>query len=449
MTAHQISETELATSAADAFIYGYPLLFDLDEVERFERDGLGSVPARPMNEFGHATRLAGADAKFVSINNDTVYSIANVDTGGGPVRFDVPEAGDRYYVMQFVDPWTENFAYVGHRATGTKAASFLLVPPGWTGTAPADVTVIRFPTTIATIVGRWAVAGEQDLPAVRELQQGLRLTPTAPGPGLPARPAADLPEQMRFYERLRTAIRAFPPAERDLRYQQRFAPLGLLAPESPYADPDPTLAAALTAGFAAGKRRLETALTDSPAPKQHGWSLTYHLFDYNLDFFEVGALDEPAWKTPDTPQRYLLRAIAARAGLWGNHGYEAAYAMIYDDADGRALGGAHRYELRFATPPPCGAFWSVTMYDTPDFYLVDNPIGRYSIGDRTPGLHTGADGSLTIALQHDEPVDPELRANWLPTPAGAFRPLLRIYEPDDAVFDGRYELPPIIRVDRR
>ena len=27
----------------------------------------------------------------------------------------------------------------------------------------------------------------------------------------------------------------------------------------------------------------------------------------------------------------------------------------------------------------------MTMYDTPDFYLVANPINRYSIGDRTPG----------------------------------------------------------------
>jgi hypothetical protein len=42
---------------------------------------------------------------------------------------------------------------------------------------------------------------------------------------------------------------------------------------------------------------------------------------------------------------------------------------------------------------------------------------------------------------------PEARANWLPTPAGTFRPLLRVYEPDDAVFDGRYELPPVVRVD--
>jgi hypothetical protein len=86
------------------------------------------------------------------------------------------------------------------------------------------------------------------------------------------------------------------------------------------------------------------------------------------------------------------------------------------------------------------------MYDTPDFYLVDNPIGRYSIGDRTPGLHTAPDGSLTVLMEHNEPSDPARRANWLPTPAGPFRPLLRIYEPDDDIFDGRYQLPPIASI---
>src|SRR5919206_1871705 len=166
----------LAALAADAFIYGFPLVFDLQEVDRFAREGIGMVPATPFNRFGHAPALAGPETKFVSVNNDTVYSIANVDTSGGPVRLDVPDTAGRYYVLQFVDAWTNNFAYVGHRATGTAAGSFLLVSPGWDGEAPDDVTPIRFPTAVATIVGRWAVSGATDMPAVGELQSRLTLT---------------------------------------------------------------------------------------------------------------------------------------------------------------------------------------------------------------------------------------------------------------------------------
>jgi hypothetical protein len=72
-------------------------------------------------------------------------------------------------------------------------------------------------------------------------------------------------------------------------------------------------------------------------------------------------------------------------------------------------------------------------------------MGRYSIGDRTPGVQIADDGSLTIVMQREAPADPAESANWLPTPEGRFRPILRMYEPDDAVFDGSYELPPVTR----
>ncbi len=431
---------------AEAFFYGFPLVFNLEQVERFLTTGIGALAAAPPNAFAHAAALAGPEDTFVSVNNDTVYSIAQVNAGGGPVRLDVPDADGRYYVLQFVNAWTNNFAYVGHRATGTDAASFLLVPPGWEGEEPDGLTVIHLPTRIASIVGRWAVADEDDLPAVAALQAATALTPSGPGAGLPATDPR-VADDLAFFERLRVAMAAFPPAERDLPVQERLRPLGLLDPQSPYVDPDPALAEALRAGLAANRESMETALHNDSSPAVNGWKLTYHLFDYNLDFFEVGALDEMAWKIEDPTLRYIQRALAARAGLWGNHGYEAAYAMVFEDGDGAPLHGDHAYRLHFDTLPPVGAFWSVTMYDVPDYFLVANPIGRYSVGDRTPGLAYGPDGSLTITMSREAPADPASRANWLPTPAGLFRPILRLYEPDDAVFDGRYVLPPITRVD--
>ncbi|MCP2309588.1 DUF1214 domain-containing protein, partial [Kitasatospora paracochleata] len=163
----------------------------------------------------------------------------------------------------------------------------------------------------------------------------------------------------------------------------------------------------------------------------------------NLDHLGPGTRNEPEWRIPDRRAAYLTRAVAARIGLWGNHAYEAVYATTYDDAEGRTLTGAHRYTLRFDAPPPVDAFWSVTMYDVPDYHLVANPADRYSIGDRTPGLVYGPDGSLTLVLQHERPADPVEAANWLPTPAGEFRPMIRLYQPQPAVLDGTYRLPPI------
>ena len=195
---------------------------------------------------------------------------------------------------------------------------------------------------------------------------------------------------------------------------------------------------------------METALHNDSSPTSNGWRLTYHLFDYNLDFFEVGTLDDPAWKIEDPRLRYIQRALAARAGLWGNHGYEAAYAMIYEDADGRAPRAASTPTgCASTTLPPVGAFWSVTMYDIPDFFLVDN--ADRPLLDRRPHprpASTRRTGSLTIAMQRDAPEDPVARANWLPAPDGAVpADPAPVRARRGGASTGRYELPAITRLD--
>jgi hypothetical protein len=428
--------------AAQAYVYGFPLVFNLEQVQRFVTTGIGMTPPAPWNVLSHASTLAGPDDTFVTINNDTVYSIAQLDLGAGPLLLEVPDTGGRYYVLQFVSAWTENFAYVGHRATGTKAGRFLLVPRDWQGDAPEDATVIRVPTRIASIVGRWAVDGEDDLPAVRALQLATTLTPLDPSAvaeGLPE-PAPAASEAMTFWQRYLTWSEAFPPAERDRPLQESFAPLGLTGAA-------PLDTEALIAGYEAGKAQVAAILSSGGTnPEVNGWKLTYHVFDYNLDYFEVGTIDDPQFEIADPRQRIGTRAAAAQGGLWGNHAYEAAYIMTYVDDRGEPLSGDRVYRMTLTEQPPVGAFWSITMYDVPDYFLVANPIDRYSVGDRTPGLVYGDDGSLEITISHDEPADATARANWLPAPAGAFRPVLRMYEPGPEVLDQAYVVPSITRV---
>ncbi|WP_327711331.1 DUF1254 domain-containing protein [Streptomyces sp. NBC_00464] len=443
---------ELVELAAEAYVYGYPLVFDLSMVETCLHKGFGSLPAAPFNQFSHSDRLADAEAHFVSVNNDTVYSIAQLDLSGGPVLLHVPDTDGAYYVLQFVDAWSNNFAYVGRRATGTEAGDWLVVPPGWAGTAPEDVRgVIDAPTTVVTIVGRNACDGPDDLERrVRALQEQLTLTHLEPGEhrtGLPA-PDAGVPAELRFFEQLRVWMADFPPSAADRAYQDRFQPLGLLEEgPSPYVPAGSALVRALTEGLALGKERVEAASRSGAGDGGGGgWSMNPHLFDYNLDWFGVGTIDSPEWKIADREASYPARAAAARVGLWGNHGYEAVYAQTFHDAAGAPLSGAHRYELRFEESPPVDAFWSVTMYDTPDYFLVANPAGRYSIGDRTPGIVRADDGSLTIHISRERPADPAEAANWLPAPEGEFRPMLRLYMPQRAILDGKYEIPAVRRV---
>jgi hypothetical protein len=440
-------EPAIEALAADAYIYGYPLVADLSMVDQVGSKGLGSLAPAPFNRFSHATALADPADEFVSVNNDTVYSIAQLDLSEGPQLLHVPDTGGQYHVLQFVDAWSNNFAYLGRRATGTAEQTWLVVPPGWHGTPPDGVRVITSPTTVATVVGRNACDGPADLPRIRLLQEQLTITPLEPG-GVPAglpEPDASVPEELAFFERLRVWLAAFPPAGPDVEYQQRFSPLGLLdSGPSPYLGAAPEWTAALVRGLAAGRQRVEEATRPPEGAPTGDWSVNLHLFDYNLDFLGPGTLDEPRWRIADRRAAYLTRAAAARAGLWGNHAYEAVYAMAYQDEEGRQLTGTQTYTLSFDVPPPVDAFWSVTMYSLPDYFLVENPARRYSIGDRTPGLVHGPDGSLTLVLQHERPADDAEAANWLPTPAGDFRPVIRLYQPQAAVLDGSYRLPPIL-----
>jgi hypothetical protein len=441
--------TEQVKDAAEAYIYGYPLVYDLQEVAEFVEGG-GSLPIQaPYNTFAYARRLLGPETKFVSPNNDTLYVIAMLDVRQGPVVLHVPDTQDRYYVLQFVDAWSNNFAYIGRRATGTAEAEFLLTDSGYDGPVPDGMTVVPAPTGVFSIVGRVQVDGEADLPAVQALQDQFTLTPLAGGasPGQVAgAPKLDprVRDDLRWWEQFRIALAAFPPPPGDAPFLALAERFGATAAESPYVDPDPELAELLAAGQQAGQAKIEE-LAGSGGGAAGGWTSAMHMFDYNLDHLGLGTIDTPEWKIPDRTKAYVTRAVAARAGLWGNHGYEANYAFVWTDADGQPLNGANRYELRLEQPPPVDAFWSLTMYDVPDFYLVANPINRYSIGDRTPGLETADDGSVTISMQTNSP-GPDKESNWLPTPQGRFRPILRMYQPQKAILDGTYVLPAVRKV---
>jgi hypothetical protein len=388
-----VADAEQVKEAAEAYIYGYPLVYDLREGAE-NAEGGGSLPLQaPYNSFAYARRLLGPETKFVSPNNDTLYVIGQCDVRQGPLVLHVPDTDDRYYVLQFVDAWTNNFAYIGRRATGTAEAEYLLTEPAYDGPVPDGMTVVAAPTGVFSIIGRVQVDGEADLPAVHALQNQFTLTPLAVHQGGATPPAvAGVPEpdprvreDLAWWERFRVALATFPPPDGDASFLALAERFGATATESPSVDPDPGLAEVLVAGQQAGQAKIEGLAGQGGADAVNGWTSALHLFDYNLDRLGLGTIDDPEWNIPDRQRAYVSRAVAARGGLWGNHGYEANYAFVWTDADGQPLDGANRYELRLEQLPPVDAFWSLTMYDVPDFYLVANPIDRYSIGDRTPG----------------------------------------------------------------
>jgi hypothetical protein len=114
----------------------------------------------PMNTFVNAQAYPTADMRtVVRPNFGTLYSAAWLDLTKEPMVISVPDTGGRYYLLPMLDRWTDVFASPGWRTTGTTAANFLVTPPGWADTVPAEFTQIKAPTPYVWIIGRTKTTG--------------------------------------------------------------------------------------------------------------------------------------------------------------------------------------------------------------------------------------------------------------------------------------------------
>lgn len=436
-----LNEEAVAQIASDAFIYGYPLvLMDLTRAVMTAAPKAEENRA-PANQFAHRRQFP--DYSFtdvVSPNVDTLYSSAWLDLSLAPMLLSVPEAGKRYYVLQLMDAWTNVFAAPGPRTTGTGKATFAITGPNWRGQLPDGTQEIKSPTDMVWLLGRVQTNGPKDYAQARAFQDKLKLTPFGawgnayvPPENVPVSEDADTstppPEQVMkmdaatFFSRLNALMTNNPPAAADQPALQRFAEISV-APGKAFepAQMDKNIAAAIERGFAAGKQKL---LADAKKPHggdNNGWQVLTDVGNYG--------------------DNYEWRALVALIGLGANLPQDAMYPRATTDGQGQPLDGAHNYVMRFpkGALPPANAFWSITLYNDQQA-LTQNPINRYAIGDRDK-LKFDKDGVLTIYIQHNSP-GKALESNWLPSPAGPFNLMMRVYWPKPDMLEGRWQIPPI------
>lgn len=380
-----------------------------------EQGFAGDTPDTSMrwvNQFTHTRRLrTPEDKEVVTPNNDTLFTNAWLDLADGPVVIQVPDMGSRYWVLGFLDAWTNPWAYAGRRTTGNAAQTLFVHGPDWDGQAPEGAHVIASPTRDVWIIGRILVdPNADDLAQVHALQDQFRILRPDGTPALSRVDAlfstrrSDTPDADEYLHTLDVMLTRNPS-------------------QTPLVDWPPTpevLQWTLDEVYA------ELRQAEEQAELSGGWTTALKVSNsYGTDF--------------------LTRARVARNWIGTLGVEEAMYLMAEVDAQGHALNGRHRYSLHFPgnALPQVGAFWSITLYGRSDCLLVDNPIGRHSIGDRTPGVVYEPDGGLHILIQPDEP---EQSANWLPSPPDdEFYLVLRLYQPADAHLQGRFDYPPIIR----
>jgi hypothetical protein len=124
-----------------------------------------------------AQPASGSKLMTTGVNHDTLLTAGWLDLSKGPLVLHVPAMNDRYYSVQFSDPFDVDFAYVGTRTTGTKAGDYLITGPGWKGQVPGGMKQISSPDNSVLVIGRVLVESDSDVSNAYDLSKQIQLTP--------------------------------------------------------------------------------------------------------------------------------------------------------------------------------------------------------------------------------------------------------------------------------
>ena len=105
-----------------AYLYGFPLIMmDLTKDQGTAVPTAGEITA-PINQFAVMTKYPDASFRAVARTGlDTLFATAWADLDKEPLVLSVPDTGGRYYVIALFDMWSNVFASIGPRTTGTGA----------------------------------------------------------------------------------------------------------------------------------------------------------------------------------------------------------------------------------------------------------------------------------------------------------------------------------------
>jgi hypothetical protein len=423
-----------------AYIWGFPLVTMERQFNYVTSPNIPPGVGRgPANSLSCGSELVNASVTdVVNPNTDTLYCPAQLDLNKEPVVLVVPPISDRYNVFQLLDAYTNDYAYIGQRATKGIGGTYLIAGPDWNGQVPEGMTPIWTPTNLAWLINRIVVKGPADVPNVNAIQDKIIVKPLSEFQGnittslqpavtqvntskeVPIGPQPSLiaPTVIEIFDEMGTAMIGNPLNPPDPVLVTKLASIGIGPGKVPSTEANDTIKTALQTGITEGQNMINARVANMGSVV-NGWLANAQLGNFGTD--------------------YLFRAATTQWGLGANIGQEAYYPGTFTDSQGNPLSGNSSYLIHFepGQTPPVDAFWSITMLNDKGLF-VDNPINRYNIGKYTEGLKNNY-------LQSANP-GADKESNWLPTPEGAFNMNFRMYLPQPQILNGTWQLPLVEKV---
>src|SRR5471030_2844401 len=232
--------------AKEAYLYGFPVVEMYKTLYTQAVDKGGPNFKAPFNKIGNTTKVfSPADTAFVTPNSDTPYSFVWMDLRTEPVVLTLPPiAENRYYSVQLVDLYTQNFAYLGTRSTGNNGGHYMIAGPDWKGQQPVDVDrVVYSESNIAYALYRTQLFDEKDLNKVKQIQNGYKVqslssyvkqAAPAKAPKIDwPKPLAGMSEGPQLFRYLNFMLAFAAPQDSEKDLLARFATIGI-APGAPF-----------------------------------------------------------------------------------------------------------------------------------------------------------------------------------------------------------------------
>ncbi len=457
---------DLEAVAEQAYVYGLQqAIFYGQRWIYSQNDDESNIVYAGLNQFSWVRDKISPDYPVVTPNATTLYGAGFLDLRAGPVVIEVPEITDRYFSVQIMDQYGIFRMIVGSPFNGSKARSYILVPPGFTDNIPADfptTDIVQWPTQSAYGVVRMAVetGADAEINTINGYQDQVSITPLAdwlandskgvpqadreivPGDypvpdGLPDYAYGQVDKQTaeQYFTLLSVILNdpTLPVLEDSLMESDMLKQLesvnigkGLEFDWSKLtAEQQEALEAGFKAGFDSVRETLKTNMIN-----MKGWGVVRNAGGFETRWMDRAIIADAAWAAPD-------KNIS--------HGG----AFLFLDSDGNPFSGENKYTLTFDMNdlPPVTQFWSIPIYDS-NGYFVANEISRYTVNSfmLEAGDLVAKDGKLVIHIQHEKPTDPEQAKNWLPAPADGFRFTSRYYGPYAPLTDGSYNMPQVVKV---
>ena len=446
----KLTPAEAKEIAKEAYVYGFPLVVNYKTMYLYVIDENSPEYKGSFNELVCDARLfTPEDKAIVTPNSDTPYCMFWMDIRNEPCIITLPEMEpERFYHFQLIDLYTHNYAYLGSLTSGNEAGKYLVAENTWKGKIPEGIDqVISCETGMFFVVVRTQMMDAKDLENVKGIQEEYKVEMLSSflGNEVPeATQAEAFPEWKEgdqftsaSFKYLDVMLDNVEPVSEEIELMKRLARLGIGTGQGFDLDLfEKDIQEAIEEGVKEGFKEIEAFISTYAADPLVSAKI----------FGTREFLQNSAAENYQLSEFYVLRAVAAHMGLYGNSGNEAIYPTYLEDADGEALNtNTYNYTLTFQKDkfPPVKAFWSLTMYDGQTQLLIQNPLDRYLLNSNMMDDYVlGSDGSLTLYIQKESP-GPELESNWLPAPDGPYYSVLRLYGPEESALSGDWVNPPL------